>query len=66
MVSKLSEIDPGFSSRIRIPDPDPDFFIHPGSWVKKTPDLRSGSATLAFLEKGTWFDIHREQLTPSS
>jgi hypothetical protein len=23
--------DPGCSSQIQIPDPDPDFFIHPGS-----------------------------------
>jgi hypothetical protein len=33
--------DPGCSSRIRTPDPDLDFFTHPGSRIqgaKKTPD----------------------------
>jgi hypothetical protein len=36
-------------SRIRIfsiPDPDPLFFTHPGSRVRKIPDPESGSATL--------------------
>ncbi len=30
--------DPGFSSRIRIPDPEPDFLPIPDPGVKKAPD----------------------------
>jgi hypothetical protein len=48
IVSKLSEYDPGCSSRIRIPDPDLDFLPIPDPGVKRhrIPDLGSGSATL--------------------
>ncbi len=38
--------DPGCSSRIRIPDPDPDFLPIPDFGVRKEPDPGSGSATL--------------------
>ncbi len=44
MASKLSEIWSGCSSRIRIPDPNPDFLPIPDPDVKKATDL--GSATM--------------------
>jgi hypothetical protein len=41
--------DPDCSSRIRIPDPDPDYLPIPDPGVKKAPDPGSGSATLVTL-----------------
>ncbi len=40
------EIDPGCSSRIRIPYTDPDFLTIPDPGVKKVLDPGSVSATL--------------------
>jgi hypothetical protein len=42
--------DPGCSSRIRIPDPDPVIYLSriPDPGVKKAPDPGSGSATLVY------------------
>ncbi len=38
IVSKLSDYDPGCSSRIRVPDPDLEFLPIPDPGVKKAPD----------------------------
>jgi hypothetical protein len=45
----LGKYDPVCSSRIRIPDPDPDFYPSgiPDPGVKMAPDPGSGSATVA-------------------
>jgi hypothetical protein len=49
IVSKLSEIDPGCSSRIRIPDPEFYPSRIPDPRVKKKPDPGSESATMKLL-----------------
>jgi hypothetical protein len=46
IVSNSLTYDPGCSSRLRIPDPDPEFFTHPDPGVKKAPDPGSETTTL--------------------
>jgi hypothetical protein len=50
IVFKLSENDPGCSSRIRKPHPDPVFYPSriPDSMIRKAPDPGSATATLNF------------------
>jgi hypothetical protein len=45
----IPDLDPGCSSRIWIPDSDPDYLPIPYPGVKKAPDPGSGSATLVTL-----------------
>ncbi len=61
MFRNSRKYDPGFSSRLRIPDPDLDFFLpipDPGSRGQKAPHPGSGPATLVYryhnIRGATW------------
>ncbi len=55
--------DPGYSSRIQIPDPDHDFLPIPDPGVKKAPDPGFGSATLVTTIRYIT-DLHKCLSTP--